>query len=173
MQPVPLNPPQPEPQTAPQNVAAEAELPEEGRAETYQTAELRQPAQEQPEQSVRREKHVKTVKFDRQEDNEKKKQTALEEKDKTEENIGQESGGAEKQEPKKRTSVPETVRKKIRHVLKNEKLQGGIYKQIYGCMLLADNKQAYNTALVKAFGQDEGNRFYKLSVPIFAEWLKS
>jgi hypothetical protein len=171
MLPVPLNPPQTEPQITAQNAPSETEPPEEGRAEIRQMEEPQQEANEQPEQSVRREKHVKTVKFDRQEENEKKNQAAIE--DKTEESAGQESKAPEKQEPKKRTSVPETVRKKIRHVLKNEKLQGGIYKQIYGCMLLADNKQAYNTALVKAFGQEEGNRFYKLSVPIFAEWMKS
>ena len=73
----------------------------------------------------------------------------------------------------KKTSVPESARKKIRGALKGENLQGGIYKQIYASMLSATDKQTYNTALVRVFGQDEGNHFYKLTVPFFVEWLKS
>lgn len=69
-------------------------------------------------------------------------------------------------------SVPETIRKKVRHTLKAENLQGGAYKKIYSCMLQATDKQSLNTALVKVFSQEEGNRYYKQIVPIFSEWGK-
>lgn len=67
-------------------------------------------------------------------------------------------------------SVPETVRKKVRHILKAENLQGGAYKKIYSCMLQATDKQTLNNALVKVFSQEDGNRYYKQIVPIFIEW---
>lgn len=67
-------------------------------------------------------------------------------------------------------SVPESVRKKIRAVLKTENLQGGVYKQIYACMLSARDKQTFNTALVRAFTQEKGNHYYKTLVQIFQEW---
>lgn len=69
-------------------------------------------------------------------------------------------------------SVPEAIRKKVRHTLKAENLQGGAYKKIYSCMLQATDKQSLNTALVKVFAQEEGNRYYKQIVPIFSEWGK-
>lgn len=67
-------------------------------------------------------------------------------------------------------SVPEVIRKKVRHTLKAENLQGGAYKKIYSCMLQATDKQTLNTALVRVFTQEEGNRYYKQIVPIFTEW---
>lgn len=67
-------------------------------------------------------------------------------------------------------SVPENIRKKIRHTLKAENLQGGAYKKIYSCMLQATDKQTLNTALVRVFTQEDGNRYYKQIVPIFTEW---
>jgi len=67
-------------------------------------------------------------------------------------------------------SVPESVRKKVRHTLKSENLQGGAYKKIYSCMMQATDKQTLNTALVRVFSQEEGNRYYKQIVPIFTEW---
>ena len=67
-------------------------------------------------------------------------------------------------------SVPEAIRKKVRHNLKAENLQGGAYKKIYSCMLKATDKQTLNTALVRVFTQEEGNRYYKQIVPIFTEW---
>ncbi len=67
-------------------------------------------------------------------------------------------------------SVPEKIRKQVRHILKAENLQGGAYKKIYACMLQATDKQALNTALVRVFTQEDGNRYYKQIVPIFAEW---
>lgn len=67
-------------------------------------------------------------------------------------------------------SVPESIRKKVRHTLKAENLQGGAYKKIYSCMLQATDKQTLNTALVRVFTQEDGNRYYKQIVPIFTEW---
>lgn len=67
-------------------------------------------------------------------------------------------------------SVPESIRKKVRHTLKAENLQGGAYKKIYSCMMQATDKQTLNTALVRVFTQEEGNRYYKQIVPIFTEW---
>ena len=67
-------------------------------------------------------------------------------------------------------SVPEAIRKKVRHTLKAENLQGGAYKKIYSCMLQATDKQTLKTALVRVFTQEEGNRYYKQIVPIFTEW---
>lgn len=67
-------------------------------------------------------------------------------------------------------SVPESIRKKIRHTLKGENLQGGAYKKIYSCMLQATDKQTLNTALVRVFTQEDGNRYYKQIVSIFTEW---
>ncbi len=67
-------------------------------------------------------------------------------------------------------SVPESIRKKVRHTLKAENLQGGAYKKIYSCMLQATDKQTLNTALVRVFTQEDGNRYYKQIVPIFSEW---
>lgn len=67
-------------------------------------------------------------------------------------------------------SVPESVRKKIRAVLKSENLQGGAYKQIYACMQEGKDKQTFNTALVRAFTQERGNHYYKMLLHIFQEW---
>lgn len=67
-------------------------------------------------------------------------------------------------------SVPESVRKKIRTVLKSENLQGGVYKQIYACMLAGKDKQTFNTALVRTFTQERGNYYYKMLLHIFQEW---
>ena len=64
---------------------------------------------------------------------------------------------------------PEDVRQK----LKGENLHAGVYRQIYGCMLQAQDKQTLNMALVKTFKQENGNHFYKLIQPVFTEWLKT
>lgn len=72
-----------------------------------------------------------------------------------------------------RTNVPESVKKKVRQKLKGESLHAGVYRQIYGCMLQAQDKQTLNMALVKTFKQENGNHFYKLIQPVFTEWLKA
>ena len=81
-----------------------------------------------------------------------------------------ESAGSREKEMQMPSSVPESVRKKIRAVLKTENLQGGVYKQIYACMLAARDKQTFNTALVRAFTQEKGNHYYKTLLQIFQEW---
>ena len=72
-----------------------------------------------------------------------------------------------------RTNVPESVKKKVRQKLKGENLHAGVYRQIYGCMLQAQDKQTLNMALVKTFKQENGNHYYKLIQPVFTEWLKT
>lgn len=89
---------------------------------------------------------------------------------KTENEITQASAAPEKPV---RTNVPESVKKKVRQKLKGEKLHAGVYRQIYGCMLQAQDKQTLNMALVKTFKQENGNHFYKLIQPVFTEWLKT
>lgn len=65
------------------------------------------------------------------------------------------------------------MKKKVRQKLKGENLHAGVYRQIYGCMLQAQDKQTLNMALVKTFKQENGNHFYKLIQPVFTEWLKT
>ena len=89
---------------------------------------------------------------------------------KTEKEIARESVTPEKPV---RTNVPESVKKKVRQKLKGENLHAGVYRQIYGCMLQAQDKQTLNMALVKTFKQENGNHFYKLIQPVFTEWLKT
>lgn len=89
---------------------------------------------------------------------------------KTEKEIVQASTAPEKPV---RTNVPESVKKKVRQKLKGESLHAGVYRQIYGCMLQAQDKQTLNMALVKTFKQENGNHFYKLIQPVFTEWLKT
>lgn len=89
---------------------------------------------------------------------------------KTEKEIVQASVAPEKPA---RTNVPESVKKKVRQKLKGENLHAGVYRQIYGCMLQAQDKQTLNMALVKTFKQENGNHFYKLIQPVFTEWLKA
>lgn len=89
---------------------------------------------------------------------------------KTEKEIAQASVVPEKPV---RTNVPESVKKKVRQKLKGESLHAGVYRQIYGCMLQAQDKQTLNMALVKTFKQENGNHFYKLIQPVFTEWLKA
>lgn len=89
---------------------------------------------------------------------------------KTEKEIARESVTPEKPV---RTNVPESVKKKVRQKLKGENLHAGVYRQIYGCMLQAQDKQTLNMALVKTFKQENGNHFYKLIQPVFTEWFKT
>lgn len=89
---------------------------------------------------------------------------------KTEKEIARESVTPEKPV---RTNVPESVKKKVRQKLKGENLHAGVYRQIYGCMLQAQDKQTLNMALVKTFKQENGNHYYKLIQPVFTEWLKT
>ena len=98
------------------------------------------------------------------------KQPKTERNRKTEKEIVQADATPEKPV---RTNVPESVKKKVRQKLKGESLHAGVYRQIYGCMLQAQDKQTLNMALVKTFKQENGNHFYKLIQPVFTEWLKA
>lgn len=69
-------------------------------------------------------------------------------------------------------SVPESTRKKIRQALKQENPHASVYRAIYACMLTATDKQSFNTALVRQFTQDLGNKYYKAVLPAFSEWMK-
>lgn len=75
-------------------------------------------------------------------------------------------------EEKKAKTVPESIRKKIRAALKAENPHAGVYRAIYACMIDSTDKQSFNTALVRQFTQEMGNKYYKAVVPAFSEWLK-
>lgn len=69
-------------------------------------------------------------------------------------------------------TVPESTRKKIRAALKQENPHAGVYRAIYACMLQSTDKQSFNTALVRQFTQEKGNKYYKAVLPAFSEWIK-
>ncbi|MCR4690067.1 MAG: hypothetical protein K5739_01810 [Lachnospiraceae bacterium] len=67
-------------------------------------------------------------------------------------------------------TVPESVKKKIRTAFKEEGLRPGAYRKLYACMLESNDKATFNTALVHAFTQEIGNKYYKLALPAFSGW---
>ncbi len=67
-------------------------------------------------------------------------------------------------------TVPESVKKKIRIAFKEEGLRPGAYRKLYACMLESNDKATFNTALVHAFTQEIGNKYYKLALPAFSGW---
>ncbi len=67
-------------------------------------------------------------------------------------------------------TVPESVKKKVRSALKEEELKAGAYRKVYMCMLESNEKSALNTSLVHAFGQETGNKYYKLILTAFSAW---
>ncbi len=71
-----------------------------------------------------------------------------------------------------RPTLPESVKKKIRKAVKDEKLKGGSYMRLYDYVLRLPDKQNLNIALVKAFQQEKGNRLYKEILDIFVEYHK-
>lgn len=75
-----------------------------------------------------------------------------------------------KENTKKTEKLPESVKKKIRKAVKDEKLQGGSYTRLYECVVKYSDKQAFNTALVKTFQQKRGNQLYTLIRDIFTEY---
>lgn len=72
--------------------------------------------------------------------------------------------------PKRKLS--EGIKKRIRLKVKDEELKGGSYKTIYNIFINENAKNRFNTALVKAFQQEKGNRIYKKLLPEFEEHLK-
>lgn len=68
--------------------------------------------------------------------------------------------------------LSEGIKKRIRLKVKDEELKGGSYKTIYNIFMNENAKNRFNTALVKAFQQEKGNRIYKKLLPEFEEHLK-
>lgn len=71
-----------------------------------------------------------------------------------------------------KTSLPESMRKKIRKAVKDEALASGSYKFIYDYVVQSPDKQKLNVALVKRFQQEKGNRLYKEILDVFSEYHK-
>lgn len=65
--------------------------------------------------------------------------------------------------------VPEATRKKIRAALQNQKLAGSNYTSIYRAFATAKNKNAYDTSLRKALGQEKGADVYAATKAIWNE----
>ena len=79
---------------------------------------------------------------------------------------------AQKKVEKKSTpenDVPEATRKKIRADLQNQKLAGSNYTSIYRAFATAKNKNAYDTSLRKALGQEKGADVYAATKAIWNE----
>lgn len=72
----------------------------------------------------------------------------------------------------RRDQLSESIKKRIRQKVKDEELKGGSYSTIYNIFLSETAKNRFNTALVKAFQQEKGNRIYKKLLPEFEEHLK-
>ena len=85
----------------------------------------------------------------------------------------------QKEQKEKKAAEPvmnklsESTKKHIRQKIKDEQLKGGSYKTIYNIFMTEKAKNRFNTALVKAFQQERGNRIYKKLVSEFEEHLKS
>lgn len=79
---------------------------------------------------------------------------------------------AEESQPGRRGKLSEGIKKRIRLKVKDEELKGGSYKTIYNIFMNENAKNRFNTALVKAFQQEKGNRIYKKLLPEFEEHLK-
>ncbi len=76
------------------------------------------------------------------------------------------------EQPARKGKLSEGIKKRIRLKVKDEELKGGSYKTIYNIFMNESAKNRFNTALVKAFQQEKGNRIYKKLLPEFEEHLK-
>ena len=76
-------------------------------------------------------------------------------------------------QPEKINKLSETTKKHIRQKIKDEQLNGGNYKTIYNIFMTQSAKNRFNTALVKAFQQEQGNRIYKKLLSEFESHVKS
>ena len=77
----------------------------------------------------------------------------------------------EKKAPEK-TKLPETVRKKIRTALKEEKLPAGKYTPIYNAVEESKTKLALNNALVKVFDTTQASVIYNRIKKIYEDYKK-
>ena len=76
-------------------------------------------------------------------------------------------------QPEKINKLSESTKKHIRQKIKDEQLNGGNYKTIYNIFMTQSAKNRFNTALVKAFQQEQGNRIYKKLLSEFDAHIKS
>ena len=76
-------------------------------------------------------------------------------------------------QPEKVNKLSESTKKHIRQKIKDEQLNGGNYKTIYNIFMTQSAKNRFNTALVKAFQQEQGNRIYKKLLSEFDAHIKS
>lgn len=79
---------------------------------------------------------------------------------------------AKESQPDRKGKLSEGIKKRIRLKVKDEELKGGSYKTIYNIFMNEHAKNRFNTALVKAFQQEKGNRIYKKLLPEFEEHLR-
>lgn len=77
----------------------------------------------------------------------------------------------EKKEPEKK-KLPESIRKKIRAELKEEKLPAGKYTSIYKAVEESETKLALNNALVKTFDTSIGSKIYNHIKKIYEDYQR-
>lgn len=92
--------------------------------------------------------------------------------------LGKKSGRPRKQkvqeiQPEKINKLADVTKKHIRQKIKDEQLNGGNYKTIYNIFMTQSAKNRFNTALVKAFQQEQGNRIYKKLLSEFEQHIAS
>ncbi len=84
---------------------------------------------------------------------------------------------ADKKTTKKKSAstadFTEEYRKKLRSAVKGEEIAAKSYTLIYKAIVESKDKAKLNTALVKSFGSEKGNRIYRLIKKIFDEFCKS
>lgn len=97
-------------------------------------------------------------------------QAGKEEKREKPEAEAKKSKKGKSEEEKGAKKLPEGVKKKIRKAVEEENLKGGSYTKLYEYMQECTDKQKLNTALVKAFQQEKGNRLYKQILDVFLEY---
>lgn len=167
----------------PAEVAVEAEEVRVEAAEAVETAETAEAPAEIPTEEIRVEaaevtEEPKPAESERDiEVTEKPKQA---EKGKEQKEKKQKKKQKEQKEQKEQKAsepvmnkLSESTKKHIRQKIKDEQLKGGSYKTIYNIFMTEKAKNRFNTALVKAFQQERGNRIYKKLVSEFEEHLKS
>ena len=78
-----------------------------------------------------------------------------------------------RQETQKKPDLPEAYRKKVRAVLRSDKLSSGNYTTIYRAISGSKDKLSLNNTLVKAYGSEKGGEVYNRIRDIFAEYQAS
>ena len=86
-------------------------------------------------------------------------------------NQNQQNNNQQNNNGQSNNKISEAVKKKIRAAFKEEGLTPGAYRKLYACMLESKDKATFNTALVHAFTQEIGNKYYKLALPAFNAFI--